>query len=228
MHKIRRILESKELLATMLLQFSVKFLAALALLPLSRGLHFYLKPGQTKCFYKRLSLGNIMIGDICGYVHKENIFMNDPDLGLSVSVDESFDSNQRVMHQKNANTSDFTFTALDTGEHRICIVPSYPQEDAELGIFMELDVTNMQLLDGKGKDDQRTLGQRILQLVHRLEAIRFEQMVIKKKEALFRDQSESANARILRWSCLQILGLMIICIIQLCYLKNFFIKQKKM
>lgn len=212
----------------MLLQFSLKFLAVLALLPLSRGLHFYLKPGQTKCFYKRLSLGNLMIGDIRGYVHKENVFVNDSDLGLSVSVDESFDSNQRVMHQNNANTSDFTFTALDTGEHRICIIPSYPQEDAELGIFMELEVTNIQLLDGKGKDEQRTLRQRILQLVRRLEAIHSEQIIIKKKEAFFRDQSELANARILRWSCLQILGLVIICIIQLCYLKNFFVKQKKM
>ncbi|GAV55093.1 hypothetical protein ZYGR_0AS04160 [Zygosaccharomyces rouxii] len=208
------------------LRFDVRFLVVLVLLPLSRGLHFYLKPGQVKCLYEKLSLGNLMIGDISGYIVKDNDFLEDPELRLTVSVDESFDSNHRVMNQNNANTGDFTFTALDTGEHRICIMPSYPQEDARLGIFMELDITNIQFLDSNRKDDERTLKQRILQMVHRLEVIRLEQKTIRKKEALFRDQSESANSKILWWSCIQIFGLVAMCIIQLRYLKNFFVKQK--
>ncbi|CAR28686.1 hypothetical protein ZYGR_0U00440 [Zygosaccharomyces rouxii] len=210
----------------MFLQFIVQFLVVLVSLPLSRGLHFYLKSGQVKCFYENLSLGNLMIGDIDGYVEREDTFVEDPDLRLTVSVDESFDSNHRVMNQKNAHTGDFTFTALDTGEHRICIMPSYPQEDARLRIFMELDITNMRLLDTRRKDDERTAKQRVLQMVRRLEVIRLEQKDIRKKEALFRNQSESANSKILRWSCLQVLGLVIMCVLQLRYLKNFFVKQK--
>ncbi|MCG8711251.1 emp24/gp25L/p24 family protein, partial [Brenneria sp. 4F2] len=69
--------------------------------------------------------------------------VEDSELKMTISVDESFDSNHRVMNQKNGHSGDFTFTALDTGEHRICFVPSYPQEDAKLRVFMELDIVNV-------------------------------------------------------------------------------------
>lgn len=210
----------------MLVGLIVRLLVGLISLPLSKALHFYLKPGQVKCFYENLSVGNLMIGDVEGYVLNENMYVDDPELRLTVSVDESFDSNHRVMNQMNAHTGDFTFTALDTGEHRICIVPSHPQEDARVRIFLELEITNIQVLDTRRKEDQRTLKQRVLQMVQRLEAIRLEQKVIREKEAILRNQSESANSRILLWSCSQIIALVGMCVFQLRYLKNFFVKQK--
>ncbi|CDH14177.1 probable protein ERP5 [Zygosaccharomyces bailii ISA1307] len=192
----------------------------------SNALHFYMNPGEVKCFYENLVVGNLVIGDIEGYVKRESMYVEDSELKMTISVDESFDSNHRVMNQKNGHSGDFTFTALDTGEHRICFVPSYPQEDAKLRVFMELDIVNVQSLDSRRKDDTRSLKQRVLQLVRRLEGIRIEQKVIREKEALFRNQSESANSRILLWSTLQILGLVTMCGFQIRYLKNFFVKQK--
>lgn len=196
------------------------------ILEASNALHFYMNPGEVKCFYENLIVGNLMIGDIEGYVKRENMYVEDSSLNLTISVDESFDSNHRVMNQRNSHSGDFTFTVLDTGEHRICIMPSYPQNDAKLRIFMELDITDMQFLDSRRKGDTRSLKQRVLQLVRRLEGIRLEQKIIKEKEALFRNQSESANSRILLWSSLQILGLIAMCVFQIHYLKNFFVKQK--
>lgn len=195
-------------------------------LRVSEALHFYMNPGEVKCFYENLVVGNLVIGDIEGYVKRESMYVEDPELKITVSVDESFDSNHRVMNQKNGHSGDFTFTALDTGEHRICFMPSYPREDAKLRVFLELDIVNVQSLDSKRKEDTRSLKQRVLQLVRRLEGIRIEQKVIKEKEALFRNQSESANSRILLWSTLQILGLFAMCGFQIRYLKNFFVKQK--
>lgn len=192
----------------------------------SNALHFYMNPGEVKCFYENLVVGNLVIGDIEGYVKRESMYVEDSELKMTISVDESFDSNHRVMNQKNGHSGDFTFTALDTGEHRICFMPSYPQEDAKLRVFMELDIVNVQSLDSRRKDDTRSLKQRVLQLVRRLEGIRIEQKVIREKEALFRNQSESANSRILLWSTLQILGLVTMCGFQIRYLKNFFVKQK--
>ncbi|CDH08885.1 probable protein ERP5 [Zygosaccharomyces bailii ISA1307] len=192
----------------------------------SNALHFYMNPGEVKCFYENLVVGNLVIGDIEGYVKRESMYVEDPELKMRISVDESFDNNHRVMNQKNGHSGDFTFTALDTGEHRICFMPSYPQKDAKLRVFMELDIVNVQSLDSRRKDDTRSLKQRVLQLVRRLEGIRIEQKVIREKEALFRNQSESANSRILLWSTLQILGLVAMCGFQIRYLKNFFVKQK--
>lgn len=211
----------------MFLQLSLRFLVALTFLPLSRGLHFYLRPGDVKCFYEKLNSGNLMVGDIKGYVQEIDTFVEDPELKFTVSVDEAFDSNYRVMNQNNMDgTGDFTFTALDTGEHRICIKPSYPQDDAVLRIFMDLDISNLQVLDATGKEDLQRLVQRILRMVKRLERIRQDQRMVRKTEALFRDQSESTNSKILCWSLLQVFGLAIMCAIQLRYLKNFFVKQK--
>lgn len=192
----------------------------------SNALHFYMNPGEVKCFYENLVVGNLVIGDIEGYVKRESMYVEDPELKMRISVDESFDNNHRVMNQKNGHSGDFTFTALDTGEHRICFMPSYPEKDAKLRVFMELDIVNVQSLDSRRKDDTRSLKQRVLQLVRRLEGIRIEQKVIREKEALFRNQSESANSRILLWSTLQILGLVAMCGFQIRYLKNFFVKQK--
>ncbi len=47
-----------------------------------------------------------------------------------------------------------------------------------------------------------------------------------EREAEFRDQSESTNARVVRWTLLQLLILGLTCVWQLSHLRAFFIKQK--
>lgn len=47
-----------------------------------------------------------------------------------------------------------------------------------------------------------------------------------EREAEFRDQSESTNARVVRWTLIQLVVLGITCAWQLSHLRSFFIKQK--
>jgi hypothetical protein len=47
-----------------------------------------------------------------------------------------------------------------------------------------------------------------------------------EREAEFRDQSESTNARVVRWTLLQLVVLGVTCAWQLSHLRSFFIKQK--
>jgi hypothetical protein len=47
-----------------------------------------------------------------------------------------------------------------------------------------------------------------------------------EREAEFRDQSESTNARVVRWTLVQLVVLGITCAWQLSHLRSFFIKQK--
>jgi p24 family protein alpha len=51
-------------------------------------------------------------------------------------------------------------------------------------------------------------------------------IITQEREAEFRDQSESTNARVVRWTLFQLVGLGIVCAWQLSHLRAFFIKQK--
>lgn len=47
-----------------------------------------------------------------------------------------------------------------------------------------------------------------------------------EREAEFRDQSESTNARVVRWTLIQLAVLGVTCAWQLTHLRAFFVKQK--
>lgn len=44
---------------------------------------------------------------------------------MSVTVDETFDHDHRVINTKGSSDGRFTFSAADSGEHRICFTPSH-------------------------------------------------------------------------------------------------------
>jgi len=60
----------------------------------------------------------------------------------------------------------------------------------------------------------------------RLNDIRREQVFQREREAEFRDQSESTNAKIVRFTLVQLAVLGVTCAWQLSHLRSFFIKQK--
>lgn len=189
-------------------------------------MHIYLKSGEMKCFYENLAIGNLLIGDLDTSVEKNGIFEEDHKVQVTLTIDETFDNDQRVLNQRNPYTGDFTFTALETGEHRICVTPEYSDYSARIRLFIDLEINHISVLDSKKKDDMDFLKNRVNQLIQRLGNVRTEQDVIREKEALFRNQSESANGKIVFWSILQIVFLAGACAFQLHYLKNFFVKQK--
>lgn len=49
---------------------------------------------------------------------------------------------------------------------------------------------------------------------------------MQEREAEFRDQSETTNARVVRWMLIQVVVLGATCAWQLSHLRSFFIKQK--
>jgi hypothetical protein len=49
---------------------------------------------------------------------------------------------------------------------------------------------------------------------------------VQEREAEFRDQSETTNSRVVRWTIIQLVVLGVTCAWQLSHLRAFFIKQK--
>ncbi|SMN18110.1 similar to Saccharomyces cerevisiae YHR110W ERP5 Protein with similarity to Emp24p and Erv25p, member of the p24 family involved in ER to Golgi transport [Maudiozyma saulgeensis] len=200
--------------------------AVMALICPIQAMHIYLKPEETKCYYEHLTAKSLLIGDLDAFVEKNGVFVEDSGIRVKVTIDETFDNNERVLNQKNSNSGDFSFTALESGEHRICLTPSYSDASANIRVFVDFEIGHVHSLDSKRKDDVNSLKSRVQQLTQRLDVIKDIQGNIRENEAKFRNQSESANSKIMLWSVLQVIALGCTCAFQLNYLKNFFVKQK--
>ncbi|TQS34042.1 hypothetical protein Golomagni_05594, partial [Golovinomyces magnicellulatus] len=142
----------------------------------------------------------------------------------------------RVVNKKGDSSGKFHFTAQEAGDHKICFTPSsssgrhswlstsYDNGGIKLKLDMVIGSSSDIESSDKGKIDDITT--RIKDLTARLSDIRREQVFQREREAEFRDQSESTNARVIRWIIIQLIVLGGTCAWQLSHLRSFFIKQK--
>ena len=106
------------------------------------------------------------------------------DLGVAVTVDETFDNDHRVVTTKGGPTGKFTFTAADSGDHRICFTPSNPGSGGWLsgghpvGIKLTLDLAigETSQIESSDKGKISEIVQRVKDLNARLGDIRREQV----------------------------------------------------
>ena len=156
--------------------------------------------------------------------------------GLYISVDEIFDNEHRVVSQRSRNAGKFTFSAADSGEHRLCFTPTNVPATSGLlfsghvagGVKLELDMAigETSMIESSDKDKMGEVVQKVRDLNARLQDVRREQVFQREREMEFRDQSESVNARVVKWAIIQLIVLGLTCAWQLSYLRAFFVKQK--
>ncbi|KAF2256393.1 hypothetical protein BU26DRAFT_526817 [Trematosphaeria pertusa] len=213
------------------------FLAAVLAVP-SQALHFFIDGATQKCFFEELPKDTLVVGHYDAKIWDDNTksYQTKPDVGVFITVEETFDNNHRVVAQRGSSSGRFTFSAADSGEHRVCVTPQNVQSgggwlsgssvhgtvkftlDLAIGETSKIESTD------KGKVDE--LVQKVRDLNSRLQDIRREQVFQREREAEFRDQSESTNARVVRWTMIQLVVLAVTCAWQLSHLRSFFIKQK--
>ncbi|KAH0843194.1 hypothetical protein AYO21_03485 [Fonsecaea monophora] len=214
------------------------------LIPSTQALYFYLDGTTPKCFYEDLPKGTLVVGTYKSeaYNPQTQSFSATPDLNIHFTVEETFDNDHRVVTQTTQSSdkfSKFTFSAADAGLHRLCFTPSGPAAISVNGWFgnggnvlggvkltvdMAIGETSKIESEDKGKID--TIVGKVRELNGRLQDIRREQKFQREREAEFRDQSEAVNARIVRWTLIQLGVLGVTCAWQLSHLRSFFIKQK--
>lgn len=213
----------------------MKFGAVLALFAafeVVSGLHFYINTDETKCFFEDLPVDTIAVGKFAVYEWSDNsndYVENSSNLKLEITVDETFDNNHRVVSQKNSPIGQFTFTSLDSGEHKFCITPRHTNwsSKSKHRVFFDLvmgDAT--QFVDSKRDKEVSYLTMRTNELVRKLTALKQEQSLLRIKESGFRDVSEHVNSRSVKWTIIQLVVLIATGCYQMFYLKNFFVKQK--
>lgn len=208
-------------------------LASIFLLPTHvLGFYFYTNGGERKCFHKELSEETLLQVDYKVQVYDESLNsyrdVSNNDLGLVIDVEEIFDNYHRVSHQKSSADGQFTFIALDSGEHRICF---QPQANGWLAkVKAKIDV-NFQIgsdkkLDSKKKSEINALHQKVNFLIAKVDEIKREHKLVREREATFRNASEVVNSRAMWWMVIQIIVLIAICAWQMRHLRSFFVKQK--
>ncbi|QDS76486.1 hypothetical protein FKW77_005207 [Venturia effusa] len=212
-------------------------LLALWALP-TQALYFYMKDSSPKCFHEELPKDTLVVGHytVSQYNHDTHSFSSPSNLGLYITVEEVFDQHHRIVAQKGSATGRFTFSAADSGEHRLCFSPTnwhyqgtYTLGGEDMGgIRVELDMAIGATSDIESTDKGKIedLVSRIKDLSGRLQDVRREQVFQREREVEFRDLSETINSKIVRYTIVQLVVLGVTCAWQLSHLRNFFIKQK--
>ncbi|KEF56106.1 uncharacterized protein A1O9_07687 [Exophiala aquamarina CBS 119918] len=219
--------------------------AALAsLVTSSQALYFYLDGTTPKCFYEDLPKDTLVVGTYKSeaYNPQTQSFYVTNDLSIQITVEETFDNDHRVVTQTSTSSntpSKFTFSAADSGLHRLCFSPSGSAAVSVGGWFggagvtgggvkltIDLAIGETSKIESEDKSKIDSIVAKVKELNGRLSDIRREQIFQREREAEFRDQSESTNAKIVRWTLIQLGVLGVTCAWQLSHLRSFFIKQK--
>jgi hypothetical protein len=180
-------------------------------------------------------------------------FELDPSLGVTITVDETFDNDHRIVNQRGASKGRFTFSAADSGEHKLCFQPTNAattggwlvggQDVGGVKLTLDMAIGETSKIESSDKGKVEDLVSKVRDLNGRLQDIRREQVFqrvsativwieymtdwdVQEREAEFRDQSESTNSRVVRWTLIQLVVLGVTCAWQLSHLRSFFIKQK--
>ncbi|MCJ1232214.1 emp24p/erv25p- protein [Varicellaria rhodocarpa] len=220
-----------------LLVQSLLFLCFFSLLTRINALYFYMDSVTPKCFYEELPKDTLVVGNYKAEQYDASIngYSTNPDLKIFITVEEVFDNYHRVVSQRGSSGGRFTFSAADSGDHKICFTPSHATTGGWLsggspvgGIKLTLDLAigETSAIESTDKGKINDIVQKVKDLNGRLQDIRREQVFQREREAEFRDQSETTNARVVRWTLVQLVVLGVTCAWQLSHLRAFFIKQK--
>lgn len=107
-------------------------------------------------------------------------------MGVFITVEETFDNDHRVVAQRGSYKGRFTFSAADSGEHRLCFTPQNvassggwlshgePKGSIKFTLDMAIGETSKIESTDKGKIDE--MVQKVRDLNGRLQDIRREQV----------------------------------------------------
>jgi hypothetical protein len=213
-------------------------LPLLSLSAVANALYFYIDGVTPKCFYEELPKDTLVVGHYTAEEYDERVqgWAKHDGLSIYISVDEIFDNDHRVVSQRGQSSGRFTFSAADSGDHKICFTPSSSSgtvgwmstknKNGGIRLTLDLVIGETNEIESSDKSKIQDITTRVKDLNARLNDIRREQVFQREREAEFRDQSESTNARVIRWIIIQLIVLGITCTWQLSHLRSFFIKQK--
>ncbi len=116
---------------------------------------------------------------------QSNNYIQNPQMSITVTVDEVFDNDHRVVNTRGSHTGKFTFSAADAGDHRICFTPSghtsggwlsSGQGQGQVKLSVDLAIGETSAIESTDKGKMSEIAQKVRDLNGRLQDIRREQV----------------------------------------------------
>jgi hypothetical protein len=188
----------------------IPLLSLSALLVPVQSLYFYIDGTTPKCFFEELPKDTLVVGHYTAEEYDDNRKMWSKHDGLNIfisvdvcpsplpshscleieqiltSLEEVFDNDHRVVSQKGSSSGRFTFSAAESGDHKICFTPSsnsgstgwlsalHPMGGIKLTLDLAIGETSAIESTDKGKIQD--IVKRVKDLNGRLQDIRREQV----------------------------------------------------
>lgn len=207
--------------------FCASALVALALLARVDGLYFFVTEGEPRCFLEDVAAETLVIGSY----QSPDTRTGEHARSIVVTVEDPR-KNKIVTHNTDADGR-FAFTTTTSGIHTVCLTsntttPSFGNA-AKMKFYLRLAVgeDDDAQYETIAKEEHLTaLELSVRKLLDKVGVILGEQKYQQERETAFRDTSESTNARVMWFSILQTLILIVAGTWQLRHLKAFFKKKK--
>jgi len=193
---------------------------------------FELNGGDVKCFLEETPRDTLILGK-----HKledlnppQVYGLNVPTLGVTVQV---YDPDLTVILERTMPADGkFAFTTQVGGEHKLCFSTNSsrwfgPPVRTKLELEIETGVGATDYEEIAKVEHLSALEVSVRRLNDRVQSIRREQTYQKQREVVFRNTSESTNARVWWWGAAQLSALVGMGLWQMRHIKSFF-KAKKL
>ncbi|KAI8871491.1 hypothetical protein GQ42DRAFT_161988 [Ramicandelaber brevisporus] len=161
------------------------------------------------------------------WIEQDKKFVENPAVGIQITVLE-IPTNSLLVNTRGQHIGKFVFTALEAGQHQICLQGNSTHWFNPTTIKMSLEVAygdaNEQTKDHETKLGD--MGMRVYELNRKVDEIKTEQNYQRDREIEFRNLSENINGRIVYWTFMQIAVIGVVCFWQVRHLRSFFQAKK--
>ena len=107
-------------------------------------------------------------------------------MGIYINVDEAFDNDHRIVSQRGAGSGRFTFSAADSGDHKICFTPTNVpahqgwltggQPAGNIRFQLDMAIGETSKIESSDKEKLTDIVSKVRDLNNRLQDIRREQI----------------------------------------------------
>lgn len=205
--------------------------ATLIALP-AKAFYVETSDGKQHCYLRELIQGSVLKSTYSIELAEKGSsnwhFAHENEATVGIEVIEIFDNEHKVVNQRGSPKGEFTFVALESGEHRFCVKPKIESNSGHLNARLNLNFEqgSEEMIDSKRTRVLQKLHEKVNTLNAKMHEIREEQSLMREREEHSRDVSESVNSRAMWWTIIQIIVLAGTCVWQMNHLSTFFVKQK--
>eukprot|EP01083_Nonionella_stella_P011978 33976_1 len=190
------------------------------------GLYWLLPSSLEKCFLEEIPAETLVVVTYKSLDHSSLT----GDQGLFALIRDPFDniiSEQALTDEEGR----IAFSSEHAGDHRVCFGINGNNRDPNKEYKMEIHIDSGDHAHDYDKlarvEHLSTIEVELRRLNDKIRAIRNEQQYQKQREEQFRDTSETTNWKVVVWSVVQTIILVLCGLFQIWHLKQFFTSKKK-